>query len=135
MKLFRVVIATESMQTVVEGQVQTVPVIQHVVFVVAPDRRSVPKVMREDSVLGKERGIVPRIAEELDVAKTWWPVKVGPNTDEPTIFVVVPGLDQSAAQIELLATYAKHEAIAEMLSNGWYEISPRPIDTTKPGVW
>lgn len=136
MKVWRVILCTQDVH--VEGDSAPFAGIQHVAFVVAPDKATIPKVIRADPVLSKaalDAGWIPRVMEELDTARPLWCAKIGPDPEGAAIFVCVNADLQEGVPFAVAALHAGNPGILEMLANDWIRVAPHPIDTSKPGVW
>lgn len=139
LKVFRVIVATEDV--VSPEHPNPFPGVQHVVYVVAPDKRAVYDVIAADDMLRHLKD-VPKIQKYSDTR--WdiptdlplWTVKIGPRHQDQCILslVAATGGDEEI-RAALLVLHASQPAIIDLIDADCYRICPRPIDVETPGVW
>ena len=132
LKVWRIVLATEDVVDVSTGQ--TYPGVQHVAFVVAPERSLIGPVVFADQTL-RHLDAVPRIMEQIPTDKPLWPWKIGRPSDLESIYGVCPAMDPAEVLGLVRRQFADREAVLDMLDMGLLRVAPRPIDVTRPGVW
>lgn len=132
LEVWRVVLATEDAVDPSTGAYY--PGLQHVAFVVTPDKAHIGRIIFEDATLKHLTG-APRIMERLLTDLPLWPYKIGAPSSLECVYGVAAASDPADVLGVVRKQYADREPILDMLDMGWLRVSPRPIDVTRVGVW
>lgn len=107
-----------------------VPLVQSIVYVVSPDRRSIPDlVTRADAVYD---GANLEVLAEYKDSQDLYLVRIG--TGEPQRFVSVSAEKPTLVHAALLALIPYDDPWRPLVEDEWYKVTG-PIDRSKPGVY
>lgn len=132
LEVWRVVLATEDAVDHTTGNY--FPGVQHVAFVVTPNRQSIGRIIFEDETLKHLTGI-PRIVERLQTDLPLWPYKIGAPNSLECLYGVAAANDPADVLGIVRKQFADREPVLDMLDMGWLRVGPSPIDVTRVGVW
>lgn len=107
-----------------------VPMVQSVVYVVSPDRKSIPDlVTKADPVYdGANLEVLAEYKDAMDL----YLVRIG--TGEPQRFVSVSAEKPTLVHNALLALIPYDDPWRPLVEDEWYKVTG-PIDRSKPGVY
>lgn len=107
-----------------------VPMVQSVVYVVAPDRKSIPDLVTKADPIYEGANL--EVLAEYKHGPDLYLVRIG--TGEPQRFVSVSAEKPTLVHAALLALIPLDDPWRPLVEDEWYKVTG-PLDRSKPGVY